>query len=594
MPKISKKKMPSRPEWNLGLLYKSPSDPQIEKDVIHFEKLVDDFAKEFDVPQKKYLSDSEAMLKALTAYEESVRESEKKFALYFYFFRDIDASNRQIDPGISRLEGRMAQVMNKIAFFKMSLGQITSAHKKRFISDPRLKHFQIFLSRIFDDSRYQLSLPEEKIMNLKSIPAFNMWTSGNERLLNIKTVEWKKKQLPLAQALSMSNQLAKAADRAALSSSIARTLKTVSPFSEAEINAIYTDKKINDDLRGFKAPYEDTVREYRNDPAVVENLVRAVSDNFRIAHRFHKIKAKLLKLKSLSYSDRAAKIGKVRTRFTFSKSAEILMDVFGKLDPRFAQIIETSLKEGRVDAYPRAGKKSGAYCWSSYSCPTFVLLNHTDNLGAFTTFAHEFGHVFHGEFSKSQGALYCSNSMSLAETASTLFQTIALDAIYDTLPDHEKMIVLHDRINDDIATIFRQIACFNFENDIHTAVRTKGYISALEIAELHNKNMQAYLGPMFTMKPDDGYYFVHWSHIRRFFYVYSYAYGQLVSKAMLRRYKADPSFWKSIEKFLSAGGKDSPENILKEIGIDVSKPDFWMEGLKEIEEDIAKLEKLAR
>jgi len=68
----------------------------------------------------------------------------------------------------------------------------------------------------------------------------------------------------------------------------------------------------------------------------------------------------------------------------------------------------------------------------------------------------------------------------------------------------------------------------------------------------------------------------------------------LVSKAFLRRYKQDPSFWSSIEQFLAAGGKDSPENILKEIGIDVSEPGFWEEGLKEIEEDIAKLEKLTK
>jgi oligoendopeptidase F len=373
-----------------------------------------------------------------------------------------------------------------------------------------------------------------------------------------------------------------------------RTLKTVAPFSEAEINAIYTDKKINDELRGFKTPYEDTVKEYRNDPAVIENLVRTVTDNFKISHRFYRVKARLLKLKSLSYSDRAAKIGAVKTKFTFETSAKLLKDIFGKLNPRFSATLDSFMQDGRIDAYPRPGKKAGAYCWSAYSCPTFVLLNHTDDLNSFMTFAHEFGHAFHAEFARSQGAIYCSNSMSLAETASTLFESIALDAVYDTLPDEEKIIVLHDKINDDISTIFRQTACFNFENDIHAGVRTKGYVSASEIAQMHNKDMAAYLGPQFKMKPDDGYYFVHWGHIRRFFYVYSYAYGQLVSKAMLRRYKADPSFWKSIEKFLSSGGKDSPENILKEIGIDVSKPDFWIEGLREVEEDIAKLEKLTK
>lgn len=119
-------------------------------------------------------------------------------------------------------------------------------------------------------------------------------------------------------------------------------------------------------------------------------------------------------------------------------------------------------------------------------------------------------------------------------------------------------------------------------------------MSKEELADAHNRNMQAYLGPVFKLERDDGYMFVQWSHLRRFFYVYSYAYGLLVSKALLRRYRKDKSFWKKIEQFLSAGGKDSPENILKEIGIDVSKPDFWKEGLKEIEDDIKKLERLTK
>jgi oligoendopeptidase F len=163
-----------------------------------------------------------------------------------------------------------------------------------------------------------------------------------------------------------------------------------------------------------------------------------------------------------------------------------------------------------------------------------------------------------------------------------------------SLSDKEKIIVLHDKINGDVATIFRQISCFNFELELHNAIRTKGSVSKEEICTIHNKNMQAYLGPAFRMIPDDGYMFASWSHIRRFFYVYSYAYGSLVSKALLRKYRQDPSFWCKIEIFLSAGGKDTPENILKEIGIDVTKPEFFMEGLKTIEDDIALLEGLTR
>jgi oligoendopeptidase F len=119
-------------------------------------------------------------------------------------------------------------------------------------------------------------------------------------------------------------------------------------------------------------------------------------------------------------------------------------------------------------------------------------------------------------------------------------------------------------------------------------------LSKEKIAALHNKHMKAYLGPKVTIKENDGYFFVNWMHIRNYFYVYSYAYGQIISKALYKKYVADKNFIFEIEKFLSAGGSKSPDNIFKEIGIDTTKPDFFQIGLDQVNDDLKRLEKLAK
>ncbi|MDE2188817.1 MAG: hypothetical protein KGJ35_03800, partial [Patescibacteria group bacterium] len=208
------------------------------------------------------------------------------------------------------------------------------------------------------------------------------------------------------------------------------------------------------------------------------------------------------------------------------------------------------------------------------------------------TLAHEMGHAIHGFLSEKQGPIYCDYSMSLAETASTLFEQIAFEAVFEKLSDKEKIVALEQKINEEMRTIFNQVAGFKFEKDIHDGVRAKGYLSSAELAALQAKNMSDFLGPAVRVTTDNSYTFVGWIHLRLFFYMYTYAYGLLVSKALLHKYRADKSFWTKIEQFLSAGGNDSPENILKSIGIDVTKPDFWREGILEIERDIEKLEQL--
>lgn len=587
-----KKNSPKRAcEWDLSQLYKSPHDPAIEKQVRLLEKLYADFEKKFNAPGKEFRDDPVVFLAAMRDIERMI-ELESMPMRYLYHYQHIDAANEEVAAQIALITNRLTNAASATIFFHVGIGKMTAAQQKIFRSDKRLARYRVYLERKWADGKHDLSIGEEKIMSLKSLPAYDMWTNGNDKILNTQTVSWKGKGLPVAQALGMVAELDKHADRVSLSKALSETLQKVSPFSEAEMNAVITNKKIDDELRGYKTPCEATVQSYRNDPAVVESLVKTVTSAFPIAHRFYRLKAKILKQKTLAYADRSARAGRISRTFGFGESVAQFRDILDDLEPECTALFDAYRKERRLDVYPRAGKRSGAYCWASYGYPTFVLLNHTDDLRSFTTLAHEMGHAFHAELSKSQGALYAGHSTSLAETASTFFEYLALDAVYESLSDKEKIVVLHDKINSSISTIFRQIACFNYENDLHETIRAKGFMSKEEIAGMHNKHMGAYLGPVFKLEPYDGYYFVHWSHLRNFFYVYSYAFGELVSQALLRRYKADKSYWRSVKQFLSAGENDSPENILKSIGIDVSKPSFWKEGLAEIEKDIEKLERL--
>ncbi len=585
--------MKSKYIWNLGLLYKSPEDPKIEEDIKKIERASNTFAQKYNVDSKNYISDNTLLLQALEEYEKlMLLNYESRPITYFSCLRDIDAKSVVAVSKLSLLQDRLTKANNQVLFFELTLGLIDENRQEDILKNQSFAKYRYFLDVIFNNAKYDLSLPEEKILKLKSLPAYDMWITMNQRILNNVEVKWKGKNIPFSTAFSKSLSLPKSKDRMELSSKINEALKVVAPVAEAEINAVVTSKKINDELRGYKTPEEATILRYQNKPETINSLVESVSSNYHIAHKFYSLKAKILKEKRLNYCDRGIPIGKIKRKFDFKQSFDILEKVFGDIKPAYADILKSYVNKGQIDSHSRVGKQSGAYCRSSYEEPTYILLNHEDNLRSFKTFAHEMGHAFHTVHSRAQGPLYVSYSIALAETASTLFESLALEYVMKNLTPKEKKIVLHDKINSEISTIFRQIACFNYEKDIHEAIRRKGYISKEELMDMHNKRMSEYLGSKFKLNRDDGDMFISWSHIRRFFYVYSYAFGLLISKVLLKRYRIDKNFWSSIEIFLSAGGKDSPENIMKEIGIDITKPDFWLEGLKEIDSDIEKLEKL--
>jgi oligoendopeptidase F len=139
------------------------------------------------------------------------------------------------------------------------------------------------------------------------------------------------------------------------------------------------------------------------------------------------------------------------------------------------------------------------------------------------------------------------------------------------------------KLNDDVSSIFRQVACYRFEQELHQEFRKKGYLSKDEIGVLFRKHMKAYMGPFVEQSPGSENWWVYWNHIRYFFYVYSYASGLLISKSLQNSVKKDPAFIKKVKEFLSAGLSDSPKNIFGRLGIDITDNQFWGKGLDEVE-----------
>ena len=579
--------------WNLGLLYASKNDPQIEKDLLLVESAVEKFEKKYK-SDKTYLNDESALFEALTEYEKLEGMSEgSKPIMYFHYLSDLNGADQEVTAKMSILQQRYAKISNKFLFFGLSFGTLSEEAQKKFLDSKKLAHFRYWLKTIFDQAKYHLSEAEEKILNLKSLPGHSLWVDGQDRLLNAQTVDFKGKKMPVAEAHMKISDLPKA-DRAVLHKKIMEVQKNIAAFAESEVNAVIIDKKIDDELRGFKEPYSATILGYQNDEKAIVNFVETVTKHFPISHRFYALKAKLLKESKLSYADRSAKVGKTTSKYSFEKSVELVGRAFRAADPEFENILQKFVANRQIDVHAKKGKTGGAYCSSSIGLPTYVLLNHVDSVDSVMTFGHEMGHAINSELSKSQTPLYEGYTTSVAEVASTLFENFVFQEIFETLSEKEKIVALHDHIQDDIQTIFRQIACFNFETELHKTIRAKGSLSKEEIGALLNKHMAAYLGPKFKLTELDGYFFVNWSHIRRFFYVYSYGYGQLISKALYKKFREDKNYIQEIKKFLSAGGSKSPEEIFKDIGIDTTKPDFFVSGLKSIEEDIKKLEQLVK
>lgn len=572
--------------------YSNETDPHIEIDIRAIEVAYTNFAKKF--AGKDFTSTSAKLLAALKAQDALIELPASKPILYFWYRQTLDASDQKAEQQINLISDRLTKAGNQTIFFTLALGKIPKATQKQYLKEVSLAPYHYLLAQTFETAKHNLTEAEEKIMSLKSAPAHSLWINGTDKIVNKRSITYKKQSMPLNEAIEKVSAI-DPIERPKLWSVVRDELKSLAEIAENEMNAIVIDKKINDELRGYSKPYQATVQNYENDLTAVEALVESISTKgFALSRKFYELKAKAHGVTSLPYASKYDPMGE-EIHIPFSDAADICRDVFYGVKNEYGEFFDEMLQGGNIDAYPRKNRSGGAFMSTDTNVPIFVFLNQVDTFKSLETLAHEMGHALHSRRSKAgQPARYQDYSTTTAETASTLFENLVFDSVYRQSDEATRFTLMHDRLTRDISTIQRQIAFFNFEREMHMLIRTQGAASKEELAALLVKQLRAHLGKGVDVADDDGYSFVYIGHFRAMFYVYSYAYGLLMSSLMSQNYIADKSYAQQIDTFLTSGGSNTVENIFKSIGINAHKLETFETSLAGLEKNINEFGRLLK
>jgi oligoendopeptidase F len=592
-PRITQKPVKVKETWDLTLYYKNDRDPQIEKDVAATESAYFTFAKKWR--GKAFTADVDLLLAALKESEAMAGNPTFSRATRYFWLRScINTKDTNATKQLALIQNRLRKASDAVLFFSLELAKVSKAAQKQFLTEPKLAAYRYYLDRLFAGAAHHLSEPEEKIISLKSRQASGRWVDMTDKIITERHITWKGKSVALPEAIELIN-VQSFADKPKLWKLIIKEMRQIGEVAEHELNAIVTDARTEDDLRGYKTPYSATVQSYQDSEEALQSLRDVVGKKgFALSRKFYEIKAAYHGVPHLDYSQRNESIGKDAT-IPFAEAMTICRDVFYDVNPLYGTLFDAMLESGQIDVWPRSGKSGGAFMSAQSGQPINVFLNHVTDFKSLETLAHEMGHAIHARRSMdSQSPFYDGHSIVTAETASTLFENLVFDAVYEQVDDHTKFVLLHDRILRDISTIQRQIAFFNAELDIHESVMREGGLTNEEFAALMNKHLASYLGKGIKLTPDDGYTYVYVSHLRYGFYTYSYAYGLLMSSIMASRFREDRAYGQTIDTFLCSGESKLIKDIYKDAGIDTSKTATFEAALTKLEQDIKAFQKLAK
>ena len=572
--------------WDLSCLYNGLDDPQLDADVAALVAM----AANFKAAYKGNLASQ--LGPAISSYSEIVMLNYKVSA-YLELRSSLDKHDDAVKAKIAEVQSAQAAAFGEhLEFFTIELVSLSeetvaSLCAKYYLVENHLPWIK--MQRL--DKPHMLSEEVESALSKRDQFGSDSWSEFYGEVEAELRFPFAGEEKTLEEITHVVNHHEDAETRAAALKALNDGLK--GPFAKYAARTLYEiagAKAVED--RERKYPHPMTARNLENmiPDAVVEALHTAVVTNGALlAKRYYRLKAALLDMRTLRWSDRNAPLPLEDTRLIpWNEALATVLAAYESFSPDLAALIRESVRAKRIDASAVPGKASGAFNYSvvlpGYKAASFTLVNYLGSARDVSTLAHELGHSIHGLLAaNAQGPLMFEAPIAYAETASIFGEMTTFKYMKESLArgwnKSAVLALIVDKVDNIINSVVRQIGFSNFERRLHGA-KTRLSVSELNaiwmetVRELYGED-----GEVFTYEDMDHL----WAYIGHFhspFYVYGYACGELLTHCLYaQRERLGKDFERKYLQLLRAGGTKNALELLAPFGLDPTNPDFWTEGI---------------
>lgn len=501
------------------------------------------------------------------------------------------------DKPAKLLEGRLtqlyAQVEAVINTLEARILQVPDADWRELLTHPKLEPVSFVLNERRSLAAAKLGREQELLASDLAVSGYHAWSSLYDTLVGKMTVPFEEdgelRQLSVGQAATKFN-LPGNEMRARLFTSWEQAFRERADLFAATLNniagfrlSLYRHRRWEDVL---KEPLEVN----RMRPETLEAMWSAVvSGQERMAQFLHR-KARLLGKERLDWADLAAPLGTSRRRITYDQGAAFIEEQFRRFSPRMADFAARAIRERWIEAEDRPGKMPGGYCTDfPESRESRIFMTYSDDTGSVAVLAHELGHAFHSDAVFDQDPFNQNYAMNVAETASTLAELVIMDAaIQQASSEEERLVLLDEKLNSAASYLMNIHARFLFETRFYAA-RAKGQLSVEELDGLMvEAQRESYRGSLGTYHP------LFWASKGHFyftgapFYNFPYTFGYLFSAGVYAASRGEEAgFEERYRALLRDTGRMTVEELAhRHLGADLTKPEFWMTGVRLALDDV--------
>jgi oligoendopeptidase F len=595
--------------WDLTAIYSGVGDPQIDSDIVEFTTRAEQFNRDF----KGNLAEKLGL--AISSYSE-LEMLGGKILIYLSLQQSLDVTNEVVKAKVAEVQQTMSHLQGEyLTFFELELVALDDATlEKWYASDtvvqkhrPWIEHQRVFKPHF-------LSEPVEAALTKRAPFGPGSWDEFFDECEADLRFDHNGGKKNLTEMLDILGNSKDAAVRAEVQKSINDGLGGYfAKYSAQTLYVIVGKGAVERKERHYRNPMESRNKESRIPDEVVDALHNAVK-HFAgpLARRYYRLKAGLLGVKTLKWSDRNAPLPFTDTTVVpYDNAITTVLSAYESFSPTLTAIINDFISEKRIDVPATTGKRGGAFNCSfvlpGSRAQSFTFLNYLGSNHDVMTLAHELGHGVHGILAgEAQGPLMFHPPIAYCETASVFGEMTTFNFLKKQLAakgDSTALLALMtQKIEGMLNTVVRQIGFSNFERRLHGM--DAEYSRWEEPKKLSVEELDAlWLATAKELYGEDGEVFTYentshlWSYVSHFhrpFYVYGYAFGELLTQSLYaQQSRLGSDFEPLYLDLLRSGATKNISELLQPFGLNPTDETFWEAGIRvSLEAMIQEAEKL--
>lgn len=584
----------SAPRWDLSNVY-----PSLESN--EFKAAVDDYKKQVAALEKFFknkLSKADAKTKAqdlAPLVGKAIDQINKIQTLsativpFIYSYVTTDSRNKLAMKTLSEFEQASLPMNQLLTQFTAWLGKLAPKLDKIIEGNKSAAEHAFMLREAAEQSQYLMSDAEEALAAELSLSGGNAFGKLQGTVTSQLAVDFeidgKTEKMPMPALINLRSHPDENV-RCRAYEAENQAWDGVKETLAACLNGVKGEAITLNKKRGRKDAIHASLDAARMDRKTLEAMFAAMRDSFPMFRRYFQAKAKKLGKEKLAWWDVFAPVGKTDKVYSYEEARDFILENFGKFSPDLAAFAKRAFDNNWIDAEQREGKRGGAFCMEVQAVQESRILSNFDgSLDQVSTLAHELGHAFHNEcaYQAKKTMLQQLTPMTLAETASTMCETIVTEAVLATTSDpQEELAVLEAQIQGAAQVIVDIYSRYLFEKEVFER-REKSELSADDFNEIMERAQKETYGDglderylqkfMWTWKP-------HYYRSDTSFYNYPYAFGLLFATGLYAVYKQrGESFVEDYKNLLASTGEETAAKLAKRFGIDITKRKFWDDSL---------------